>query len=280
LSAAVFFVVLLSALLHAGWNALIKERSDRFFSISLLGVAQGLVALATLPFVDTPSGATWIWIIASAALHTGYKLFLIRAYTAGDLGQVYPLARGAAPLLSTTIALVILGETMGPFLWAGVVTLSFGIGLMSVKGGGDLGRLDRTAVLWALATSLFIAGYTIVDAVGARGAVSPSSYIAWMFVFDGLTIALVYAGVRRGEIRAIARELPFGLMAAMMSLGAYWLVIWAMTKAPIGAVAALREASILFALGLSVVFLKERPSRWRLLSAAVILVGVGLMRLD
>jgi drug/metabolite transporter (DMT)-like permease len=169
---------------------------------------------------------------------------------------------------------------MGPFLWAGVVTLSFGIGLMSVKGGGDLGRLDRTAVLWALATSLFIAGYTIVDAVGARGAVSPSSYIAWMFVFDGLTIALVYAGVRRGEIGAVARELPFGLMAAMMSLGAYWLVIWAMTKAPIGAVAALRESSILFALILSVVFLKERPSRWRLLSAAVILVGVGLMRLD
>jgi drug/metabolite transporter (DMT)-like permease len=280
LSAAVFFVVLLSALLHAGWNALIKERSDRFFSISLLGVAQGLVALATLPFVETPTSATWIWIIASAALHTGYKLFLIRAYTAGDLGEVYPLARGAAPLLSTTVALVILGETMGAFLWAGVVTLSFGIGLMSVKGGGDHGRLNRKAVLWALATSVFIAGYTIVDAVGARGAVSPSSYIAWMFVFDGLTIALVYAGFRRGNARAVVRELPFGLMAAMMSLGAYWLVIWAMTKAPIGAVAALREASILFALGLSVVFLKERPSRWRLLSAAIILLGVALMRFD
>lgn len=264
--------------MHAGWNALIKERSDRFFSISLLGVAQGLIALAFVPFVAIPRGETWIWILASAALHTGYKLFLIRAYTAGDLGQVYPLARGTAPLLSSLIALFVLHETLGPFLWAGVVTLCAGIGLMSLKGGAATAGLDRKAVLWALATSVFITGYTIVDAVGARGAISPASYIAWMFVFDGLTIAIVYAFVRRGEIRAVARELPFGVMAALMSLGAYWLVIWAMTKAPIGAVAALRESSILFALAISALVLKERVSGWRIGSAALILGGVVLMR--
>lgn len=278
LSNTVFLVVLLSAFLHAGWNALIKERTDRFFSISLLGVAQGLIAACALPFVSMPMGETWAWIAASAALHTGYKLFLIRAYTAGDLGQVYPLARGAAPLLSSLVALLVLGEVLGPFLWAGVVFLCLGIGLMSIKGGGDVSRLDGKAVGWALATSLFISGYTIVDAVGARGAVSPGSYIAWMFVFDGLTIALVYAFVRRGKMKAVAHELPFGVLAALMSLGAYWLVIWAMTQAPIGAVAALREASILFALAISVAFLKERVSAWRLASAALILAGVLLMR--
>lgn len=271
-----FYVVLLSALLHAGWNALIKERGDRFFSISALGVAQGLISAAVLPFVPLPAGDTWIWILASAALHTGYKLFLIRAYTAGDLGQVYPLARGAAPLLSSLIALVVLRETLGPFLWAGVLTLCLGIWLMSLKGGA--GGLDRKAALWALATSVFISGYTIVDAVGARGAVSPSSYIAWMFVFDGFAIAVVYAVVRRGQARAVFRELPFSIVAALMSLGAYWLVIWAMTKAPIGAVAALRETSILFALAISVLFLRERASAWRIGSAALILAGVVLMR--
>lgn len=277
MSATVFLAVLLAAALHAGWNALIKDRGDRFFAISVLGAAQGLIALAVLPFVDVPTGGTWLWIFASAALHTGYKLFLIRAYTAGDLGQVYPLARGAAPLLSSLVALVFLGETLGPFLWAGVVALCAGIGLMSAKGGGA--HLDRKAVMWALATSVFISGYTIVDAVGARGAASPTSYIAWMFVFDGLSIAAVYAAVRRGDMKPVARELPFGLMAAVFSLGAYWLVIWAMTKAPIGAVAALRETSILFALAISVAFLKERASAWRLFSAAVILAGVALMRL-
>lgn len=275
----VFFVVLLSALMHAGWNALIKERGDRFFSISVLGVAQGLIALAFLPFVAVPSGATWAWILASATLHTGYKLFLIRAYTAGDLGQVYPLARGTAPLLSSLVALFILHETLGPFLWAGVVTLSVGIGLMSMKGGTAIVGLDRKAVFWALATSVFISGYTVVDAIGARGAVSPSSYIAWMFVFDGLTIGAVYAAVRRGAVRAVAKELPFGALAALMSLGAYWLIIWAMTKAPIGAVAALRESSILFALAISVLFLRERASGWRIGSAALILGGVALMRI-
>lgn len=278
MSNTVFLVVLLAAFMHAAWNAIIKDRGDRFFSISTLGVAQGLISLALLPFVGVPEGETWAWIFASAALHTGYKLFLIRAYTAGDLGQIYPLARGSAPLLSSLIALFFLQETLGPFVWAGVITLCGGIALMSFKGGA-VGALDAKAVFWALGTSLFITGYTIVDAVGARGASSAATYIVWMFVFDGLAIALVYAAVRRGRVVAVARELPFGVLTALLSLGAYWLIIWAMTKAPIGAVAALRESSILFALAISVLFLRERASPWRIASAALILAGVAMMRI-
>ena len=277
MSNTVFLVVLFAAFLHAAWNAIIKDRGDRFFSISTLGVAQGLISIALIPFVGLPEKAIWGWIAASAALHTGYKLFLIRAYTAGDLGQVYPLARGSAPLLSSLIALFFLGETLGPFLWFGVVTLCAGIALMSLKGGG-VRALDASAVFWALGTSLFITGYTIVDAVGARSAEAPATYVVWMFVFDGLAIGAVYASVRRGRVVAAMRELPFGVLTALLSLGAYWLIIWAMTKAPIGAVAALREASILFALAISVFFLKERASGWRIASAAIILAGVALMR--
>lgn len=278
MSSTVFLVVLLAAFMHAAWNAIIKDRGDRFFSISTLGVAQGLISLALVPFVGLPETAIWGWIAASAALHTGYKLFLIRAYTAGDLGQVYPLARGSAPLLSSLIALFFLGETLGPFLWLGVVTLCCGIALMSFKGGG-VRALDASAVFWALGTSLFITGYTIVDAVGARSAQSAATYVVWMFVFDGLAIGAVYASVRRGRVIAAVRELPFGVLTALLSLGAYWIIIWAMTKAPIGAVAALREASILFALGISVAFLRERASPWRVVSAAIILAGVAMMRI-
>ncbi|HNS87087.1 MAG TPA: EamA family transporter [Parvularculaceae bacterium] len=278
MSNTVFLVVLLAAFMHAAWNAIIKDRGDRFFSISTLGVAQGVIALCLTPFVGMPEQAVWGWIAASAALHTGYKLFLIRAYTAGDLGQVYPLARGSAPLLSSPIALLFLHETLGPFLWAGVVTLCAGIALMSFK-GGVARALDASAVFWALGTSLFITGYTIVDAVGARAAESAATYIVWMFVFDGLAIALVYAGVRRGRVNAALRELPFGVLTACLSLGAYGLIIWAMTQAPIGAVAALRESSILFALAISVLFLKERASVWRIASAVLILIGVALMRI-
>lgn len=265
--------------MHAGWNAIIRTRGDRFHSISLLGVAQGLIAVALLPFVAMPHGATWGWIVASAALHTGYKLFLIRAYSAGDLGQVYPLARGTAPLISSLVALTLLGETLGPFLWAGIFTLCAGIALMSAKGGAALVSLDRKAVAYALATSVFISAYTIVDAIGARGAASPSSYIAWMFVLDGFAIAAVFTAVRGRRAHAgFIRELPFGLASAVMSLGAYWLIIWAMTKAPIGAVAALRESSILFAVMISVFVLRERATGWRIGAALLILAGVALMR--
>ena len=279
MSQQVFIAVLFAALMHAGWNALIRGRGDRFHSISVLGMAQGLISIACLPFVSIPTGGTWGWILASAALHTGYKLFLIRAYSAGDLGQVYPLARGSAPLISSFVALAVLGETLSPFLWAGVITLCAGIALMSMKGGATLASLDRKAVFYALATSVFISGYTIVDALGARGAESASSYIVWMFVFDGFSIAAVFAAVRRERaFPGVVRELPFGLLSATMSLGAYWLIIWAMTQAPIGAVAALRESSILFAVLISVFILRERASVWRIGSALLILAGVALMR--
>ncbi len=265
--------------MHAAWNALIKDRADRFLTISTLGVAQGMLALATAPFVAFPGAHSWAWLAASAGLHVGYKLFLVRAYSAGDLGQVYPLARGAAPLLSSFAAFALLHETMSAFIWVGVFTLCAGIALMSAKGGA-IAHLDRKAVGYALATSVFIAGYTLVDALGARGAVSPSSYIVWMFAMDGCTMGVVYFGVRgRAGGAPLVRELPFASMAAAISIGAYWLVIWAMTRAPIGAVAALRESSILFALAISVIFLRERASGWRLGSAALILAGVVLMRL-
>lgn len=265
--------------MHATWNALIKDRADRFLTISTLGLAQGMLALAATPFVAFPGAQSWAWIAASAALHVGYKHFLIRAYSAGELGQVYPLARGAAPLLSSFAAFALLHETMSAFIWVGVVTLCAGIALMSAKGGA-IAHLDRKAVGYALATSVFIAGYTVVDALGARGAASPSSYIVWMFAMDGCVMGLIYFGVRGGAGgEPLMRELPFAVMVAAISIGAYWLVIWAMTRAPIGAVAALRESSILFALAISVFFLRERASFWRLASAALILAGVILMRI-
>jgi len=275
----VFFAVLFAALMHAGWNALIKQRDDRFLSISALGMGQGVIALCCTPFVAFPHAESWAWIFTSAALHTGYKLFLIRAYTAGELGQVYPLARGTAPLISSLAAFLILGEALSPFIWVGIFTLCFGIALMSLKGGAGLASLDREALGYALVTSVFIAGYTLVDAVGARGAVAPSSYIVWMFVFDGFTIAAVYAGVRKGAgLAPVLREVPVGFASAAMSLGAYWLVIWSMTRAPIGAVAALRETSILFAVAISMLVLKEKATVWRIGAASLILAGVVLMR--
>jgi drug/metabolite transporter (DMT)-like permease len=280
LTADVFFAVLLAAFLHAAWNALIKTRLDRFLSVSLMSFGMGAISLACLPFVAVPQGMTWVWILLSAALHTGYKLFLIKAYNAGDLGQVYPLARGAAPLLTTLGGALLVGEFVPPLVAASIVVMCAGITLMSLRGGSGLGRLDSVAVTSALATSLFISAYTLTDGVGGRSAPSASSYTVWLFLVDGFWMGLFGLAVRgRAGFRAMLPEWKTGLLTGALSLGAYWIVIWAMTKAPIGAVAALRETSILFAIALSALFLKERLSPWRVGAAFLILAGVVGLRI-
>ncbi len=270
---------MLAAFMHVAWNAMVKSNSDRFASITQVGVVQGLFGLALTPFFPLPEGAIWFWIAASAFLHTGYKLFLVRAYEAGDLGQVYPLARGAAPLITALAAYLTLGEEMSALTTVGVLVLCLGIAVMAAKGGGLLAALDLRAVGFALAVSLFIASYTMVDGVGARQSESFASYVVWMFALDGAVMAAVYA-LRRGAGGAsqALHAWRSGAGAAVLSLSAYWLVIWAMTKAPIAAVAALREVSILFALAISTFILREQATPRRIGAALCIIAGVVVIR--
>jgi drug/metabolite transporter (DMT)-like permease len=280
LSLDVFFAVLAAAVMHAAWNAVIKQRLDRFLSISLMSFSMGGLSLICLPFVAVPQGFTWFWIILSALLHTGYKIYLIRAYDSGDLAQIYPLARGTAPLITAAVGVLLLSEVLSGTMVAGIVVLCLGIGLMSARGGANLERLSGHAIVNALITSLFIAAYTLTDGIGGRTAPSASSYAVWMFAIDGLWMALFCMMVRGPKAFAsVLPEWKSGLVTGALSLGAYWIVIWAMTKAPIAAVAALRETSILFAVIISVLFLKERLTKWRLIASLLIIAGVIGLRL-
>ena len=275
----VFIAVISAALMHAGWNAMIKQKLDRFLSISLMSFSMAALSLACLPFFAVPQGVTWLWIVLSAVLHTGYKIFLIRAYDAGDLTQVYPLARGSAPLLTAVAGFVLLGEVLSPVMVAGIVLLCLGIWAMSARGSATLVKLEGHAVLYALITSGFIAAYTLVDGIGGRGAVSASSYAVWMFAIDGVWMAIFCMMVRGpSAFISVLPEWKSGLVTGALSLGAYWLIIWAMTKAPIAAVAALRETSILFAVVISVLVLKERLTTWRIGAAVLIVAGVIVLR--
>jgi drug/metabolite transporter (DMT)-like permease len=273
-SAAVFLAVLFAASLHAGWNALVKTGLDRFSSILFLGIVQGGIALLLLPFFGLPARAAWPWVLAGSALHSGYKLALIRAYGHGDLSQVYPLSRGAAPLIVAAAGALFLGERMDFARSAAVVAIAAGIMTMAGRGG-----LTRAGLFWALVTAAFTAAYTLADGVGARIAGSPSAFILTMVVLDGL-IMLAFALAARGTA-GIAAMLPAwrpGAAAGAMSLGAYWIAIWAFTKAPLAMVAALRETSILFAMLIAVFLLGERPGPRRWAAAALIVSGVVLIR--
>ena len=279
MSADVFLAVLAAAAMHASWNVLIKVRLDPFASISLMSLGMAVMALPVLPFTTMPGGVTWAWMALSVVMHTGYKYFLARAYETGDMAQSYPLARGTAPLLATLGALLLLGEAPGGLAVAGILLLSAGTFLMSVRGGGLNALAGRTAA-YALVTSVFIAGYTLADGSGARSAADGISYAAWLFLIEGVW-SIIFCIMVRGRriVRVMLPEWKIGLAAGSLSALGYGIVIWAMTNAPVAAVAALRESSILFAMVLSVVVLGETLTRWRVAAALLIVAGVVALRL-
>ena len=178
----VFLAVLFAALCHAGWNALIKVGLDPLSTTTLISIGSGIVALVMLPLVGLPVWAAWPWLAASVIIHLFYFASLIEAYRTGDLGQVYPIARGSAPLMTATVTTVFVGEKLSVVGWTGIVALVAGVFLLSAHGGRDLIKIDRRSVGFALLTALTICAYSVVDGIGARLAGDPNSYSLSLFV--------------------------------------------------------------------------------------------------
>jgi len=276
----VFAAVLVAAACHAAWNAVLKLRLDPFRTVALIAIASAIVALPILPFVGVPPAKAWPWLIASLILHLGYYIGLTEAYRTGDMGQVYPIARGSAPLFTAGMSTVFLGERLGLIGWSGIIILVSGVLLISLHGGRDLARLDRRAVGFAFFTAVMICGYSLVDGIGARTAGSAHSYSVMLFLLDGAMMA-VFAFLRNGKatITDMRNHWRAAFTGGTLSLAAYWIAIWAMTVAPIALVAALRESSVLFAAAIAIIFLKEPLYASRMIAACMIVAGIVLIRL-
>jgi drug/metabolite transporter (DMT)-like permease len=277
----VFLAVLFAALCHAGWNALIKVGLDPLSTTTLISLGSGLVALFFLPVVGLPASAAWPWIVASVVIHLFYFAALIEAYRTGDLGQVYPIARGAAPLMTATVTTLFVGEKLSLVGWGGIVALVAGVFLLSAHGGRDLTKIDRRAVSFALLTALTVCAYSVVDGIGGRLAGDPHAYSAWLFV--GIAVVMLpYALWRDGRdvIPAMQTYWRRGLAGGALQLLSYGIAIWAMTLAPIAIVATLRETSVLFGAVIAVVVLKEPLRAIRIVAALLIVCGLVLIRLQ
>ena len=277
----VFGIVLVAAAFHASWNALIKIRLDPFLAIVLIAALAGIVSLPLLFFVPVPPLAAWPWLIASVITHVGYYIGLAGAYRSGDMGQVYPIARGTAPLMTAAGGALLVGENFSLIGWAGIVGLTSGVFLLSMRASGDLAHLNRRAVGFALFTAVTICCYSLVDGIGARTAGNAHGYALWLFVIDGAFITAIAVAWRGTE--SIPQMAPYwksGLIGGVLSLVAYWIVIWAMTVAPIALVAALRETSVLFGAAIAVIFLKEPLRPLRIAAAMLIVAGIALIRLQ
>lgn len=274
-------LILLAALLHAAWNALLKSNADRLSMMAFVAGSGSLMMLPLLPFVPLPSWEVWKIILLSLVLHTGYKLFLIKAYTHGDMGQVYPLARGFAPAIVTIIGFLFLGEKLPLTATLGIAVIILGIISLAWRKNNGTGSLleNHRGVLYAIGTSCFIAAYTLNDGLGGRAAESATAYVVWLFALDGISIFLIALWRRGPTLLRPQRDWLNGAAGGAMSTVAYWLVIWAMSITPLGPVAALRETSVVFGALISGLILKEGLG-WRAVAAAgVVATGVIMLKM-
>lgn len=278
MSLPVLFAVLGAALLHAGWNAFIKTGLSRQGSMLLMSVWQALLGLCAIVWLPRPSPEVWPWLIGSGLIHMAYQLFLAFAYEQGDLSRVYPIARGAAPLIVVVFSLLFLSEPVGAWEYAGIGLLGLGIIVMS-HGAFQSGESRRLVPL-ALGSAAATAAYSLVDGYGARVSGAPFTYVCWLLLLAGVFYVPAIVLLKGTNIlRVPQRSWLFGGGAAAASLAAYAIVVWAMTVAPIALVAAMRETSILFAVLLGVVLFGERLDRTKGLAAIIIVTGVVISRL-
>jgi drug/metabolite transporter (DMT)-like permease len=264
--------------MHASWNALVKADGDRMILLGGMVAVEALICLALLPFFPFPPAAAWPFLIASGLLHSGYKIFLLRAYGLGDLSQVYPIARGSAPLLVAVFAALFAGEALTLRTGLGVAVIALGIMSLSFFSGG-LARSSRGALLASLATGTLIAAYTVVDGSGARGSGGPNVFMIWATLADAAIFLPAVMLQRERAPQRMLRRWRRTLVAGGVILGAYWMVVWALTQAPMASVSALRETSVIFGALIGSLLLREPYGGRRVVAAVFVAAGMVLLRL-
>ena len=280
MSGTVLIAVLAAALLHASWNAIVKGGSDKLASVGAVIIGHAVPAALALAVVAPPAPASWPWIGLGVALHLGYQGFLIAAYRLGDFSRVYPVARGSAPMIVALVSTTLLGVTLGRAELLAVLLIALGI--LSIGLTRDRAApVQNGAVAAALVTGCFIAAYSLADGLGARLSGSPVGFYAWIAILNAVVLAAVLAVRRPGLLPRLPRHSPAAFwIGGPASFAAYALVVWAFTQAPIALVTALRETSIVFALLIGALVLRERIDLARIASVFVTLAGIALLRLS
>ncbi len=272
-------MVIGAAILHAVWNALVKSGADKTLGIAAVVMGQGVFALLALPFAAVPDWACWPWFVASIALHIGYQFFLGTAYRMGDLTQVYPIARGVAPLIVGGVSVTLLGVALEAMELIAIGIIAAGIMSLSLVRQRD-GLRNRKAAMMALVTGCFIAGYSLVDGTGARVAGTALGFYAWSTLGNTALYMAIGSAVRPGFMRDLRGMGRVVLIGGGASFIAYAMVVNAFMHAPIALVTALRETSIVFALLIGVAFMGERLDLPKVVSTMLTLIGAGLLRLS
>jgi drug/metabolite transporter (DMT)-like permease len=271
-SAFVIGLVLTAAFLHALWNALIKGSSDRALTMGMLNFGHAIIGLIMVLIFLPPSQESWYFIIGSTIIHFFYFGFLLVAYRSGDLSQVYPIARGVAPVLVAISAQLFAGEVLPPTAWFGVLLVSGGIGFLFF--GRNHHKAGWSSIAAALLTGLTIASYSVVDGMGVRVSGSPFGYIGWLFLLEAIpgTYFFLY---RRKALPYMKRNFFLsGLAGGFVSALAYGMAIYAAGLTNLATVSAIRESSVIIAALIGVMWFGERPWKLRVIAAIIVATGV------
>jgi len=278
LTPVVLAAVIGAGALHACWNAIAKQVTDRLMAFAWIGIAAMAVGGAVLAVTGLPARQAIPYAITSGVIHIGYNLGLMSSYRLGAFNQTYPIARGTSPLVVAVGAYFLANEHLGPAALIGIATLAAGLMSLALS-AGRLTQRDLPAVGAAVLTGLTIAAYSITDGIGVRHAHDPWAYTALLFVLMGPPL-LVAAAIRRpASAWRDGASIRRGAVAGLLSTAAYGTVLWAQTRAPLAEVAAIRETSVVFAALIGVAVLGEDFGRRRVVAAVVIATGIVLIGL-
>ena len=274
----IFFLILFSAILHAGWNLIIKSFTNSLSAMGIKTLLQSIIFIPFVFFVPLPTGITWFFIIVSIVIHNYYFITLGISYNKGDLSYVYPISRGCSPIFITIFSLLLLQDKVSLAGWIGILIACFGLILLTFN---DIkNKINLDVLKLALIISFTICLYTLCDAAGVRSVNNSFSYIVWLFALDGWLIFFYVYYKNKNDLLNIHLK-GFGLiiLASIMSFSGYSIIIWSMNYVEVGYVSSIREASIIIATLFGFVFLKERFSLKRAVSAVIFFLGISVIYL-
>ena len=274
---SVLTVILIAAVLHASWNAFIKNKGNGFAKMTILATIIGLIVAPFTFVVGVPPLETCIYLAVSIIAHTMYMHSLTRAYQNEDFSVAYPFARGLAPLLTVIILLFFFNRSISINELIGIGIIILGILILF---NAQKFKFNFKILISLLYFPVSIVFYTLVDAMGVKTAESTQQFIVWLFILIPIPM-LVYSLANQKElIVSTFIENKYSLIVASIgSLTSYSLVLWAYTQAPIYYVASIRESSIIFASLIGLIFFKEKGLVRRLIAAFVLFIGVIMLEL-
>ena len=270
----IFILILVSALCHAVWSAIIKSSKN---PLSLMGITSVLEVTIFLPLTFTvpfPTLEVWYFLIATVIIHVFYRLNVIYSYRYGDLSYIYPISRGSSCLFVAIISILFLSSDISVAGFVGILIVCIGLFLISYS--KNLSFNFRGFAL-AISTAILITAYTLVDGVGVRLSENGFSYIYWLFTLNGIPLLIIGLISKDGLRKRETYTVRSGIAAGVFATSSYAIVVWSMQFIEIAYVSSIREISIVFAAIIGMLFLFEKNAKSRIIPSILIVSGISVV---